>query len=205
MINYCHWRWRSMFKGGLSGFSWELVNDDIDSDANVLEAFLLNAGAKRLVAFTGGSPYYSEEDDGINWVKGTRLCCTCWWLPYSFKCAIDRCYFCFESRKGWYNNYVLNKTVETAKKYSIVKTFTTSDGRNWPCVLPTIGPLYTLLSRSMLRKVKIHTPIDFHYNIADKNTSSFPLDLAVKEVPIYNVRLFIRLVCIQITSPTYLQ
>ena len=28
-----------MFKGGLSGFSWELVNDDIRFDANVLEAF----------------------------------------------------------------------------------------------------------------------------------------------------------------------
>lgn len=115
-----------IFRGGLSGFSWELVNDDLRFDGNVLEAFEMQDGI-RLMAFSGGIPYFSE-DEGKVWQKAS-----------GFAQAADgyHIHSCVRlqneslvlAKKGWSNNYILYKT-EDGKKYSIVKVFTTSDGRN---------------------------------------------------------------------------
>jgi photosystem II stability/assembly factor-like uncharacterized protein len=158
-----------MFKGGLSGFSWELVNDDIRFDANVLEAFLLNAGAKRLVAFTGGSPYYSE-DGGINWVKGTGFAAPADGYHIHSSVRLNDAIFVL-AKKGWYNNYVLYKSTD-GKKYSIVKTFTTSDGRNLAmCATNNSSSLY-FIEQVNAAESKIHTLSTSATALQTKNTSS---------------------------------
>ena len=143
-----------LFRGGLSGFSWELVNDDIRFDAAVLEAFSLTGGLKRLVAFTGGNPHYSE-DDGLTWTKATGFAASADGYHVHTSIRLTDAVLVL-AKKGWSNNYILYRT-EDGKKYTIVKVFTTSDGRNLAmCATPKKDQLY-LIEQVNAQESKIHT------------------------------------------------
>jgi hypothetical protein len=57
-----------MFRGGISGFNWELVNDDLKFDVNIMEVIKLPNGNTRLISGINRIPHYSD-DEGKTWTK----------------------------------------------------------------------------------------------------------------------------------------
>lgn len=159
-----------IFRGGLSGFSWELVNDDLRFDGGVLEAFPTQEGI-RLVAFSGGSPYYSE-DEGKSWQKATGFAQPSdgYHIHTGLRLLNETLVL---AKKGWSNNYILYKT-EDGKKYSIVKVFTTSDGRNLAMCAASDKNTMVLIEQLNIELIQVYT----------FNTGATSLQLITAESPL---------------------
>lgn len=56
----------TLWKGGLEGFSWEVINQEIQFSKDLLEIAHLDDGTERIISSINNKPYYSD-DGGIEW------------------------------------------------------------------------------------------------------------------------------------------
>lgn len=61
----------TLWRGGRLGLYWEAVNQDLQFDRGLLQ-FVPREEGRRLLAFAGRLPHYSD-DDGLSWTKGTGI------------------------------------------------------------------------------------------------------------------------------------
>ncbi len=136
----------SIFKGGLSGFSWELVNDKLKFNNEVIEVLKLSNGNKRLIAGIGASPYYSD-DMGISWTKSTGLPAPQGGNHIHSAFYINGKLYLLH-RKSNSAKYILYATVD-GSKYDIVQIMTTANENNIAiCLNSTKDSLYAIEKRT---------------------------------------------------------
>ena len=115
-----------MFRSGIEGFNWELVNDDIRFDAALLEV-IKNGSEKRLIAGINGIPHYSD-DGGQTWNKSEGISATSDGRDIQTSFTARNNIFVL-LRRGYDHNYTLYKSID-GKKYDVVKIFPTSNDKN---------------------------------------------------------------------------
>ncbi len=132
----------SMFKGGLSGFSWEVVNDKLRFNNELMEVMKLSNGTKRLIAGINSLPNYSD-DGGLTWTKSTGLP-----TPQSGN-DIHSAYFVngklyLLHRKSNSAKYILYSSIDGIK-YELVQLMGTAEIRNISmCLNSSKDSLYTI-------------------------------------------------------------
>lgn len=114
-----------LFKSGIKGYNWELINDDFRFDGAVLEMITLPNNQKRLIASINGIPHYSE-DFGYTWTKSTGVTSTAEGREAHTCFVVDNTIF-FLGRRDWWSNFTLYKSTDGAT-YTSIKSLNTSDG-----------------------------------------------------------------------------
>ena len=118
-----------MFKGDMSGFNWEVVNDKFRFSTDLLKIFSLDDGTKRIVSAINGNPYYSD-DDGHSWVKSTGVINPSdGWNLYASQIRKDGEIF-FLAKRDWWSNINLYYSNDFGVSYQSLKSFNTNDSRN---------------------------------------------------------------------------
>lgn len=136
----------SLFKGGLSGFSWEVVNDHLKFNSELMESITLGNGTKRLIAGINSVPHFSD-DGGATWTIAT-----------GFPAAqggnnIQSAFFIkgklyLLHRKSGSAKYILYASSD-GQKYDLVQLMTTADDRGIDmAVNSTNDSLYVMEKRS---------------------------------------------------------
>ncbi len=117
----------NIWKGGLNGLSWEVINDDLRFSN---QFFLLTTNEEnnpRLISALNGEPVYSD-DDGITWEISEGM------DEYSnnfrdpFMLSNGDIYVL--NKKSYWDNFEIFKSTDNGLTYESVKTFNTSDHRN---------------------------------------------------------------------------
>lgn len=114
-----------LFKSGIEGYTWEVINDDFRFDAGALEMIITPQGQKRLIASINGIPHYSE-DFGYNWTKSTGVTNTSDGRDVHSCFVVNNTIF-FLGKKDWWANYTLYKSVDGAA-FTQIKALNSSEG-----------------------------------------------------------------------------
>ncbi|MBK8700387.1 MAG: hypothetical protein IPN29_13000 [Saprospiraceae bacterium] len=138
-----------LFKGGLSGFTWELVNDDYRFDHALLEVVILPDLTTRLVSGISGSPHYSD-DGGLTWIKSSGVDGG----NMHTGLMADGIIYLLAKKGG--GNYILYSS-EDGKTYKNRKIFDTSDGRNLALCKASDGKAIYLIEQRDVDKSHLYT------------------------------------------------
>lgn len=118
-----------IFKGDLSGFGWQVVNDKLRFSTDLLKAVKMDDGSRRLISAVNGIPHYSD-DDGITWSKATGVVLTTdGWALYHSQVTQNGTIF-FLGRKDYNGTIRVYTSYDKGKTYKSLKIFLTSDTRN---------------------------------------------------------------------------
>jgi Secretion system C-terminal sorting domain len=136
----------SLFKGGLNGFSWEVVNDDLKFNSELIESITLAAGTKRLIAGINSVPHYSD-DGGATWTISSGLPSAQGGNNIQSAFFIKGKLYILH-RKSGSAKYILYSSSD-GQKYDIVQLMTTADDRGIDMAInATKDSLYILEKRS---------------------------------------------------------
>ena len=118
-----------IFKGDLSGFGWQVVNDKLRFSTNLLKAIKLDNGQRRLISAVNGMPHYSD-DDGKTWTRASGVVLTAdGWELYHPQVTKGGTIF-FLGRKDYNGTIRAYASYDKGQTYKSLKIFLTSDTRN---------------------------------------------------------------------------
>lgn len=121
----------TLWKGGLSGFTWSVVNQDLRFNPGLLRMIRYGEEDKRLIACIAHEPYYSD-DFGQTWeAASTNFEAS---GGSNFKDALmlngDNHEIYILARKNWGANIELLYSSDDGSSYTTIKTFNTSNFDN---------------------------------------------------------------------------
>lgn len=123
----------TLWRGNLSGFLWEVINQEIQFSAGLLEVAHLQDGTFRMIASINNRPYYSD-DEGITWEpasdwntgSGSRLFDV--HVVANETTGIDEIFFL--SREGWGDAITVQRSNVEDVDFRQERSFATSDNNN---------------------------------------------------------------------------
>jgi len=123
----------TLWQGDLSGFLWQVINQEIQFSANLLEVAHLQDGTFRIIASINNRPFYSD-DNGVTWSPaanfntsgGSRLFDT--QVIKNETTGIDEIFFL--SRESWNNAITVQRSNVEDMDFKQERSFATSDTRN---------------------------------------------------------------------------
>ncbi len=117
----------SLWRGQLDGSHWEIVNQGLRFTPGLL-AFIPNGESRRLIAFTGRLPHFSD-DDGYTWAPATGIAHDDRWgnihAPILVQDSIARIYVL--AKPSYWADVQLYRSVDRGESYAPVSTFNTND------------------------------------------------------------------------------
>ena len=126
----------TLWKGDIYGDQWSVVNQDFRFTPGLLE-FIPNENDRRLIAFTGRLPHYSDND-GVSWTAATGIIHNDNWgnihSPIVIKGASPACYVL--AKPTYYDDIKLYRSVDKGETYLPVSTFNTWDFRKLKLMTP---------------------------------------------------------------------
>ncbi|HMO39950.1 MAG TPA: T9SS type A sorting domain-containing protein [Saprospiraceae bacterium] len=120
----------TLWRGARNGSRWQVVNQDLQFNPGLLR-FIPRIGGRRLLAFAGRMPHYSD-DDGYTWTPAEGLSYADRWGDFHSPVLLDdeaRSLYFF-GRANYWNDVVLYKSVDQGTTCQAVKTFPTRDFDN---------------------------------------------------------------------------
>jgi len=119
----------TLWKGNIFGSGWEVVNQDLRFTPGLLQ-FMPHEDGRRMLAFTGRLPHYSD-DDGYTWNPATGIVHNDRWgdihSPVSVLGAIPATYVL--AKASYWDDIQLYRSVDHGETYLPVSSFNTEDFR----------------------------------------------------------------------------
>jgi hypothetical protein len=121
----------TLWKGGLAGFTWQVVNQDLRFTPGLLRMIRYSEDEKRLVACVNNEPFYSD-DLGKTWTKSNTSYSANGgsFIRDGIKLNEGNQAIYLLVRKDWWANIQLLYSSDHGETYSSIFTFSTSDPRN---------------------------------------------------------------------------
>ncbi len=117
----------TLWRGPRNGQQWQVVNQDLRFDPGLLR-FIPNGNGRRLLAFAGRIPHYSD-DDGQSWVPATGIRYNDRWGNFYNPILLDNeehTLYVFAKPSYW-DNVGLYKSSDKGQRFQLIKTFNTYD------------------------------------------------------------------------------
>lgn len=119
-----------LWKGGMDGVSWEVINQNARFHENFLDQVINENGSKRLLAAISNKPHYSD-DEGKTWTASTgfeplgnaRLKSI-----FTTNDSLQYTYFIGQENSN--QNLILYQTIDKGISYKKLATFLTSNRKN---------------------------------------------------------------------------
>ncbi len=114
-----------LWKGGLDGLSWEVINQDIRFSERFLFIYKKDDGSKRLVAADRGDPIYSE-DDGETWNYASGFNAAASGYRHKNELQLSNQEIYFLGRTNSSSNVKLMRSTDGGLIYNLIFTFNTN-------------------------------------------------------------------------------
>lgn len=197
----------SLWKGKRDGSEWTVVNQDLRFNEGVLE-WIPKAGGRRMVAFIGRIPHYSD-DDGQTWTAATGISYTDSWGAFHSPVVVaDSGIIYVLAKKDYWSNIRLYRSADYGETYQWFGTMTTSNFDNYRMFSPQGSDEVFLLQRSsvdtrvyqidhsqpalaLLNKDETLTLGEARANLAGYVTDSVPTLFIYRQTPGENPGLYV--------------
>jgi photosystem II stability/assembly factor-like uncharacterized protein len=126
----------SLWKGKRDGSFWEVVHQNLRFNRGLLE-LLSHNGGKRMLAFIGRKPHYSD-DLGLNWTPADG------WMDYADSWGTfahplltkDSSFLYALAKPSYWENWTLYKSEDLGESFSPIVDLNTHDGNDWEITEP---------------------------------------------------------------------
>lgn len=117
----------SLWRGRLDGTQWEVANQDLRFTPGLL-SFIPHEGGRRMIAFTGRLPHFSD-DDGYTWEPAAGIAHNDRWgnihSPILVRDSLSRIYVL--AKPSYWADVQLYRSTDRGESYAPVSTFNTND------------------------------------------------------------------------------
>lgn len=126
----------SLFRGKRDGSEWTVVNQDLQFDPGLLKFIPLNSG-RRLLAFSGRIPHYSD-DDGLNWTPAEGIVHADSWGNFRDPIVLNDPlnHFYVLAKPSYWEQVRLYKSTDQGESFQPVATFDTNDFNHLALISP---------------------------------------------------------------------
>lgn len=120
----------TLWRGTRDGSNWRVVNQDLQFNPGLLK-FIPQPNGRRLLAFCGRIPHYSD-DDGLTWTPASGIRYTDRWGYFHQPTVLNdqhHTIYVF-AKASYYANISLYKSTDQGVRFQKIKTYETSDFNN---------------------------------------------------------------------------
>lgn len=117
----------TLFRGPSDGSAWMVVNQDLQFNEGLLK-FIPHENGRRLLAFSGRIPHYSD-DDGLTWTPASGIQHADSWGNFRSPVVLDDSlhHFYVLAKPSYWEFVTLYKSVDQGESFDPVMTFDTHD------------------------------------------------------------------------------
>jgi hypothetical protein len=146
----------TLWKGHLENQQWEVINQDLRFTPGLL-AFTPTNNGRRMIAFTGRLPHYSD-DDGYTWQAADGIAHNDRWgnihSPVMVDDSLSTVYVL--SKPSYWSDIRLFRSVDQGENYTSVSSFNTHEFNKLTLVKPHGYPKMLLVEKSNDNKAKLY-------------------------------------------------
>ena len=143
----------SLFKSGLQGLDWTVVNDDLRFGGRLLE-FIEHKGEERLVAIINRIPHYST-DRGESWIPSTGIPINDRW-GNSFSPIVFNDQVFVLSKPGYWSNLKLYRSSDGAETFQVINELNSHDPGLFHLFNPHFSTDLFMVEKEGLESLRIH-------------------------------------------------